>query len=146
MSRAKLTSATRVQIKLPRKLHRRLLEIYQTANGNMIGGATIKQLLRSTDMGLGVTDIQEHDELHGATLNQYAWNDTATGYLPANRDRIVFKAVGYNPQRNFYSHRPFQPFQLSTLDYEQITIGATTGIMNLQPEKTWYYDFSNVDA
>jgi hypothetical protein len=146
MTRAKLTSATRVQMKIPRKLHMRLLEIYQTSNGNMIGGQTIKQLLRSTEMGLGVTDIQEHDELHGVTLNQFAWNDTATGFLPANRDRIVFKAVGYNPKRSFYTRRPFNPFPLSTLDYEQITIGATTGFMSLQPEKMWYYDFSNVDA
>jgi hypothetical protein len=147
MVRAKLTSATRVQMKLPRKLHMRLLEIPTTSNGNTIaGGATIKQLLRSTEIGLGVSDIQEHDELHGATLNANAWNDSATGFLPANRDRIMFKAIGYQPQRSFYTRRPFSPFQLSTIDYEQITIGATTGIMNLQPEKTWYYDFSNVDA
>jgi hypothetical protein len=142
VQRAKLTSPSQVQMKIPPRLARRLIEMYKTTAGESIG-MTIQQMLKSSELGLGIGAIDVHNELQGSELNKYVPNESATGFYPTNRDRIVFKATTYQAERHFYARRPFTPYQRSTLQYEQVTIGATTGIINIYPEYYWYYDFDN---
>lgn len=141
MNRAKLTSPAQVLMKVPHRLGRRMVELYQST-----GGTTIRQMLQSSDLGLGVARIDVHNELSGAELNKYVPNDSGTAFYPVNRDRIMLKAAGYNPSRHFYARRPFPPYQRSTLHYEQVVISATTGILNTEPNRVWYYDFNNAIA
>lgn len=142
VNRAKLISPAQVQMKIPPRLGRRFLEIYKTTAGESVG-MTIQQMLRSTELGLGVNSIVIHNELQGAELNKYVWNEAGNGYYDSNFDRIVFKATSYNPERHFFARRPFEPYRRSTLEYEQVTIGSTTGLLNFEEESMWYYDFSN---
>jgi hypothetical protein len=142
VNRAKLTSPAQVQMKIPPRLGRRLVEIYKTTAGESVG-MTVQQMLRSTELGLGINSITVHNELQGSELNKYVINEAGNGYYPTTSDRIVFKATTYNPERHFFARRPFEPFRRSTLEFEQVTIGATSGILNLEDEFVWYYDFSN---
>lgn len=142
VNRAKLSSPAQVQMKIPPRLGRRLVEIYKTTAGESIG-MTIQQMLRSTELGLGISSIVIHNELQGSELTKYVWNEAGNGYYDADFDRIVFKATTYNPERHFFARRPFEPHRRSTLEFEQVTIGSTTGILNFEEEFVWYYDFSN---
>lgn len=142
VARAKLTSPAQVSMKIPPRLARRFVEIYKTTAGESLG-MTLQQMLKSAELGLGVSSIDVHTELQGSELNKYVPNESATGFYPTNRDRICFKATTYTAERHFYARRPFTPYQRSTLMYEQVTIGATTGIVNIYPENYWYYDFNN---
>lgn len=142
VNRAKLSSPSQIQIKIPPRLGRRLVEIYKTSAGESVG-MTVQQMLRSTELGLGINSITVHNELQGAELNKYVINEAGNGYYPTTSDRIVFKATTYNPERHFFARRPFTPFQKSTLEYEQVTIGSTSGILNFEEEFVWYYDFNN---
>jgi len=143
IARARLSNPGQVQMMIAPKLGRRLVEIYKTSNGQTVGGMTVKQMLQSEELGLGVSSIQVRNELAGDELSKHIWNESATGYYPASQDRIVFKATTYNPERHFYARRPFQPFQRSTLEWEVIMIGSTSGVLNFEDEKMMYFDYSN---
>jgi hypothetical protein len=145
MARAKLTSLAQIEIKIAPRLGRRMVEIYKTSAGESVG-LTLMQMLQSTELGLGVTSVDVHNELAGDNLNKYVWNDSGTGMYPVTSDRMVLKAATYDPERHFYARRPFAPYQRSTLEYEQITVGATTGVINLVDESMMYYDYSNTQV
>lgn len=145
MARAKLSSPSQVSIKLPPRLGRRMVEIYKTTAGESIG-LTLNQMLRSTDLGLGVASVEVHNELAGAELAKYVWNEAASGYHDPTYDRIVLKSANYNPTRHFYAPNQFAPFQRSTMNFEQVSLMSTTGILNHEPDKFWYYDFLNSQA
>lgn len=142
VQRAKLTSPAQIQMKIPPRLARRMVEVYKTTAGESVG-MTLSQMIKSSDLGLGVASVDIHNELQGSELNKYVPNESGTGMYPINRDRIVFKATLNTAERHFYARRPFTPFQRSTLHFEQVTIGATTGLINVYPEYYWYYDFDN---
>jgi hypothetical protein len=142
VNRAKLSTPAQVQMKVPPRLGRRLVEIYKTSAGESIG-MTVQQMLRSTELGLGINSISIHNELQGSELNKYVWNEAGNAYYPTSNDRIVFKATTYNPERHFFARRPIEPFRRGSLEYEQVTISSTSGILNFEEEFMWYYDFSN---
>jgi hypothetical protein len=142
VNRAKLTSPSQVQMKVPPRLMRRLIEIYKTTAGESVG-LTLMQMLQSSELGLGIASIESHNELQGSELNKHVWNDALNGYYPTNRDRIVFKATTYTPERHFYARQPFDPYRRSTLEFEQIVVSSTSGILNFEEEYMAYYDFNN---
>lgn len=142
VNRAKLSSPAQVQMKIPPRLGRRLVEIYKTTAGESVG-MTIQQMLRSTELGLGVNSITIHNELQGSELNKHVINEAGNGYYSTANDRIAFKATTYNPERHFFARRPIESFRRGSLEYEQVTIGSTSGILNFEEEFVWYYDFAN---
>lgn len=144
VSRARLSSPAMVQMKVPPILGERLNEFYQVSGSTVL--LTLKQLLNSSQVGMGVASIDVCNELQGSELNKYVYNESGTGMFDAAYDRIVFKATSYTPERHFYPRRQYPAYQINTLKYEQVSIGASTGIINIKPEKIFYYDFSNVLA
>lgn len=147
ISNAKLSTPSQVGIKIPPALNMRLLEIYQPPTGvTTTGVTTVRQMLLSETLGMGIGSIESHNELQGAELNKHLRNSNQTGMHPTNRDRIVLKAIGYNATRHFYTRRTFPVFQTHTLRFEQMTIQATSGLMNIRPEKYEIYDFDNAVA
>lgn len=147
MDRARLTSPSQVAMVVPPKLGRRLVEVYSDPIGNLTGtGMTVKQMLSSTELGMGVSVITQRNELKGENLTLYVPNETNTGMYDAGYDRIMFKSIGYDLERHFYARNPKPIHQVTSLKYEQVTIGATSGIINYEPEKVWYYDFNNAVA
>lgn len=145
MSRARLSSPAQVQMKVPPALARRLVEVYKTSAGESTG-MTLMAMLKSVDLGMGIASIDTHNELQGSELNKYVPNESGTAMYSTARDRIVFRATTAEIERHYYARRPFPPYQRSTLEWEQVTVGATTGIINPFPEYIWYYDFSNAVA
>lgn len=142
MDTARLSSLSQVQMVVPPQLMRRLVEMYVAPNGN-INNMTIMQMLKSTELGMGVGSILSRNELKGSNLNQYVLNESGTGKYSTALDRIMFKASTYNIERHFYARRPYPVFQRSILEYEYMVIGATSGMVNYRPEYIQYYDFSN---
>jgi hypothetical protein len=144
MERARLTSPNQVIMVVPPKLERRLVEIYIDTAGNMFRtGLTVKQMLQSTELGMGVNLITSRMELQGTDLTKYVPNESNTAMYDPTFDRIMFKSVNYELERHYYPRRPKPVFPVNSIKYEQITIGATSGIMNFEPERVWYYDFKN---
>lgn len=141
VSRARLSSPAMVQMKVPPILGERLQEFYQVSGSTVL--LTLKQLLSSPDVGMGVARIDICNELQGAELNKYVYNESGSGFYSTGNDRIVFKATSYTPERHYYPRRLYPAYQVNTLKYEQVSIGASTGIINVKPEKMFYYDFNN---
>lgn len=149
MDRARVSSPTQVQMVIPPKLDRRLVETYSDINQQGISagtGMTVKQMLQSTELGMGVNLITARNELKGENLALYVPNESGTGMFDPTFDRIMFKTRAYNLDRHYYARRPKPVFQVNSLKFEQVTLGATSGIVNYEPEKVWYYDFKNTTA
>lgn len=143
MTRARISNPSQVVMVLPPKLARRSIEIYNDPNNITVTGMTVKQMLQSQELGLGINILDSRNELAGDSLTQYVPNESNTAMFDSTYDRIMFKTTGYNLERHFYPRRPKPVFQVNSLKYEQVTLGATSGIMNFEPEKVWYYDFKN---
>lgn len=145
MSRARLSSPAQVEMKVPPALGRRLVELYVNGAG-VSTNMTVRGMLQSVDFGMGIAKIDVHNELQGSELNKYVPNESGTAMYATTNDRIVLKATTMPLERHYYPRTPFPSHQRSTLEWEQITLGATTGIISSYPESIWYYDFSNAIA
>lgn len=143
MDTARLSSPSQVQMVVPPQLMRRLVEMYIAPNGNINAGNTVMQMLKSTDLGMGVGSIISRNELKGSNLNKFVLNESGTGQYSASQDRIIFKASTYNIERHYYARKAYPVFQRSILEYEYMVIGATSGMVNYRPEYMQYYDFNN---
>lgn len=138
MDKMRLSNAGQLTAVFPPHLMRRLVEIY-----NDTSGLTIKQMLMSSEVGMGIGNIVSRNELKGSELNKYVWNESGTGFYPTTTDRIMFKANSYNLERHFFARRGYPVFQTSSIKYEQVYLEGTSGIFNFEPEYVSYYDFSN---
>lgn len=134
------TNLSQLQLKIPPKLDRILAKPYITDTNEEDG------IIRDRIRALGVTDIQVHNELKGSYLNQFVVNDAGSGMYDPAFDRIVIKLRTYTPERHFFPRRLFEPFQVKTLKYEQISVSASSGVMIRQPNVFFYYDFSNSEV
>lgn len=141
MDRSKVSSPSQVQMVIPPKLARRLVQTDGTDQA-----MTIRQKLASTELGMGVNTIITRNELKGSNLALFVPNETNTGMYDQTYDRIMFKASSYVLERHYFPRKPKPVFQVNSLKYEQVSISATSGIVSYEPEKVMYYDFKNNES
>lgn len=140
LDRFKVRGLEQLNMGIPPILSERLTDPYVDERGNEIG--TGLSYLRN----LGLTRITTYNELKGSNLAQYVPNEAETGMFDPAFDRIRFSPTTYTPERHFYTRKLFDPFQKSTLRFEQIAISQTSGVIYRDFNKIWYYDFSNATA
>ena len=143
MERFSVSSPNGLFMGMPGRLMDRLTDPYIDINGNERG--TGLQYLRSTDNGLGI-QIEVYNELAGSNLTKFVPNEAESGMYDPAFDRILIKPAGYKPERHLYPRKTFDPFQKSTMRYEQMALTQTSGII-LRDFNNWlYYDFNNSAA
>lgn len=136
MDRMNVSETSQLQIGIDPILFAKLSEPYITANNEERG--TGVSYLRE----LGIT-FTVYNELKGENLNKYVLNEAGNGMYDPAFNRIVFKASTYTPEKHIFARKLFEPFQKSTMRYEQVAVSATTGVMFRDSNKIWYLDYSN---
>jgi hypothetical protein len=137
MDKAELSALSQVKIGIDPQLYSRLSEPYVAANGEEKGSGL--NYLAS----IGINNFEVYNELRGSNLSKYVVNDSGLGMYDPAFNRIVFKSEAYTPERHVFPRKLFDPFQKSTLRYEQIAISGSTGIIFRDLSQLWYLDYNN---
>lgn len=154
MQRANLRSLSQVDLKIPPKLGRRLLEPYliydpitnQPTGTSGNGFTALRSFPDRNGNTVGIGTIDEHAELVGSELTKHVRNEAENGMYDPNFDRICVRAKNAGLERHFYARKLFDPFQVSTLRFEQICISASSGVICRDLNKIMYIDFPNTEA
>lgn len=133
-----ITNARMQDWKIPERLLKRMAEPYTNVEG-VLNGYTLYKMITSSDMGYNINSLTSARENSGANLVDKEVIPSDYG----NRDRIIIKTTTPCLQRKFYARQQFAPQKIDSVNWEQVSFAATTGLFAPRPNRIMYVDFLN---